>query len=92
MPTPPDPSAADSVERVINHVVEKHTDDLIDLRRDLHRHPELSWEERRTTDWVVEILEHIGWRVTPSQRSGDLTLNRVSNSPVAFIALPLRPE
>ena len=70
MPTSQDPRAADSVERVINHVVEKHADELIDLRRDLHRHPELSWEERRTTDRVVEILEHIGWQVTPAQRSG----------------------
>lgn len=70
MPTTPDPTAADSVERVINDVVKKHTDDLIDLRRDLHRHPELSWEESRTTDRVVEILEHLGWQVTPAQRSG----------------------
>ncbi len=74
MPTYPGPSAADpssdQIERVINHVVEKHVDDLVDLRRDLHRHPELSWEERRTTDRVVELLELAGWRVTPSQRSG----------------------
>src|SRR5215207_2650665 len=70
MPTTQDPRAADSVERVINHVVEKHGDELIDLRRDLHRHPELSWEERRTTDRVVEVLEHIDWQVTPAQRSG----------------------
>jgi len=58
------------VEPVINHVVEKHADELVDLRRDLHRHPELSWEERRTTDRVVEVLELAGWQVTPSQRSG----------------------
>ncbi|WP_183092491.1 amidohydrolase [Nocardioides stalactiti] len=63
-------STAESVESLINHVVEKHLDDLVELRRDLHRHPELSWEERRTTDRVVEILEHAGWRVTLSQRSG----------------------
>ncbi len=69
MPTTPDPSA-DPVERVINHVVEKHADDLVDLRRDLHRHPELSWEERRTTDRVVEVLELAGWRVARAQRSG----------------------
>ena len=67
--SPADPSA-DTVERVINNVVDKHADDLVELRRDLHRHPELSWEERRTTDRVVERLEHAGWRVTPSQRSG----------------------
>ncbi len=68
--TTPDPNAVDSAERLINTVVEKHTDDLIDLRRDLHRHPELSWEERRTTDRVVEVLGHLGYRVTVSQRSG----------------------
>ena len=68
-----DPSADpfnDGVERVINNVVDKHNDDLIELRRDLHRHPELSWQERRTTDRVVERLEEAGWSVTPSQRSG----------------------
>lgn len=70
--TTPDPNAVDSAERVINTVVEKHADDLVDLRRDLHRHPELSWEERRTTDRVVEVLGHLGFRVTVSQRSGAL--------------------
>lgn len=68
-PAAPDDSA-DSPERLISSVVEKHTDDLVDLRRDLHRHPELSWEERRTTDRVVEILGQLGFRVTPAQRSG----------------------
>jgi amidohydrolase len=55
---------------LIAQVVDKHHDDLIDLRRDLHRHPELSWEERRTTDRVVEILGRAGWQVTPLPRSG----------------------
>ena len=52
MPTP-----TSETSTTINHVVEKHADDLIDLRRDLHPHPELSWDEHRTTDRVVEILE-----------------------------------
>ncbi len=55
---------------LIGQVVDKYADDLIELRRDLHRHPELSWEEHRTTDRVVEILERAGWRVTPAPRSG----------------------
>ncbi|KAA1421161.1 amidohydrolase [Nocardioides humilatus] len=67
--SPGDPSAV-PVERVINSVVDKYGDDLIDFRRDLHRHPELSWDEKRTTDRVVERLEQAGWRVTPAQRSG----------------------
>lgn len=30
------------------------------MRRDLHRHPELSWSERRTTFRIAEALERIG--------------------------------
>ena len=37
---------------LVETVVDKHGDDLVDLRRDLHAHPELSWQESRTTDLV----------------------------------------
>ena len=30
---------------LVETVVDKHADDLLDLRRDLHAHPELSWHE-----------------------------------------------
>ena len=30
---------------VIEAVLEKYADELTDLRRDLHAHPELSWSE-----------------------------------------------
>lgn len=33
---------------------------LIDLRRELHAHPELSWHEHRTTRLVAEALSHAG--------------------------------
>jgi len=35
-------------------------DHLLALRRDLHRHPELSWQEHRTADRVCEELDRIG--------------------------------
>jgi amidohydrolase len=38
--------------------------DLIDLRRDLHRHPELAFEERRTAEIVAERLQRAGLEVT----------------------------
>ena len=34
--------------------------DLVALRRDLHTHPELAWEERRTTDVVADCLAEVG--------------------------------
>ena len=49
---------------VIADVVEKHADELVELRRDLHAHPELSWQEHRTTGIVAEYAEKAGFRVT----------------------------
>jgi amidohydrolase len=55
---------------IVETVVDKRGDDLIDLRRDLHAHPELSWEERRTTDLVSHHLDELGWQVTSTGESG----------------------
>jgi amidohydrolase len=55
---------------LIDTVVDKHTDDLVDLRRDLHAHPELSWQETRTTDLVSHHLDQLGWRIARVGDSG----------------------
>jgi amidohydrolase len=55
---------------LVDAVVDKHTDDLVDLRRDLHAHPELSWQETRTTDLVSHHLGQLGWRITRAGDSG----------------------
>ncbi|NYG55107.1 amidohydrolase [Nocardioides perillae] len=65
MPAPASPASA-----VLDAVVEKLTDDLVDLRRDLHAHPELSWAEHRTTERVAGLLEGAGWRVERLPGSG----------------------
>lgn len=44
----------------ISRVIEAVTDDLIDLRRELHAYPELSWNEVRTTDAVATWLDKLG--------------------------------
>jgi amidohydrolase len=36
--------------------IDRRREDLIALRRDLHRHPELSFEERRTSEIIAERL------------------------------------
>ena len=59
MSSQPDSDAS----HLIESVVEKYSDDLIDLRRDLHAHPEQSWHERRTTDVVAARLEELGLSV-----------------------------
>lgn len=40
--------------------------DMVELRHDLHAHPELSLAEERTTRVIVERLEALGWDVCPS--------------------------
>src|SRR3954447_1247964 len=58
------PKASPTASTVIADVVDKYDADLVDLRRDLHAHPELSWSELRTAERVSARVEHAGWRVT----------------------------
>jgi amidohydrolase len=56
--------------RTIEHVVEKYSGELIELRRDLHAHPELSWAEERTSRVVAERLAEAGARVKRLEGTG----------------------
>jgi amidohydrolase len=49
-------SLAESLSRSIDVV----TPDLIEVRRDLHAYPELSWHEERTTDLVAMWMDKSG--------------------------------
>lgn len=42
--------------------IKTHQQQMIDFRRDLHAHPELPWEEQRTTQKVAHALEQLGIR------------------------------
>lgn len=44
----------------ISRAIAAATPDLIELRRDLHAHPELSWAEERTTDVVASWMDKLG--------------------------------
>jgi amidohydrolase len=62
------PAAA--VGALVDRTVAEHADELVALRRDLHRHPELSWHEVRTTALVADRVSRAGWRVTELPRTG----------------------
>ncbi|MCW2791304.1 MAG: amidohydrolase [Nocardioides sp.] len=55
---------------LIESVVDKYDAELVDLRRDLHVHPELSWGETRTTALVAARIEQAGWRVSRQPDTG----------------------
>ncbi|WP_348921685.1 M20 family metallopeptidase [Enterococcus rotai] len=40
-------------------LVQKYKAEMIDFRRDLHQHPELQFEEFRTTEKVAEVLDQL---------------------------------
>jgi amidohydrolase len=66
----PDSTEAPDASAVIESVLDKFTEELVDFRRDLHAHPELSWQEHRTTRLVVDRLTEAGLRITPLSGTG----------------------
>jgi amidohydrolase len=50
--------------------VESMTATLVEWRRDFHRHPELAFEEKRTSDVVRKFLESVGIEVRSCGRTG----------------------
>ena len=60
----------DLASRTIEHIVEKYSGEFVDLRRDLHAHPELSWAEERTTRVVADRLSEAGVRVNRLEGTG----------------------
>jgi amidohydrolase len=55
---------------LIDAAVEAHRSELLELRRDLHANPELSWHEQRTTDVVAARLEGAGLKVRRLTHTG----------------------
>src|SRR5699024_11933886 len=47
----------------LTHEVEKHMDELIENRRHLHQHPELSFQEENTKNYIADYLENLGIEV-----------------------------
>jgi len=76
---------------VVETVLDKRADELLDLRRDLHAHPELSWQEVRTTDLVTHHLDEVGWRLTRGGESGVVAElgDEVPGSPVVALRADL---
>lgn len=55
--------ASHLVDAVLSEV-DRLADELVEIRRDLHAHPELAWHESRTTKTVIDRLELAGIECT----------------------------
>ena len=76
----------------IDAVLETLDDELVDVRRDLHRHPELAWREERTTSLVAKRMLDVGGRVRELPRSGlvvDLGPEASAEAPVIALRADL---
>ena len=73
-------------------------EDLVELYRDLHRHPELSFQEDRTAAIVAEHLQSLGFDVaTGVGRTGVVGVLRNGDGPAALLradmdALPMQEK
>lgn len=79
--------------------VEDIFETIIRFREDLHRHPELSWQEFRTTEKIVEILKTHGIVNLSTPLETGVVVDMVFDSAAPFIllradidALPLQDE
>ncbi|MBK5463532.1 amidohydrolase [Peribacillus sp. TH27] len=47
----------------LHKVIDENEEEMIEIRRDLHRHPELSFQEKRTPEIIADYLEKLGIEV-----------------------------
>ena len=64
------PALVTALTAALTAAVDDAETELVELRRDVHAHPELAWEEERTTALVAKRLEEAGLRVRQLPRSG----------------------
>jgi amidohydrolase len=59
----------------IKTLAEKYFNRVVELRRAIHAHPELAYEEEATARLVRTELEHLGWKVlAPMAKTGVVAL------------------
>ncbi len=79
-------SANNELTARLVRAVDELRDSLIGWRHEVHRYPELSWQERRTTALIVNALQDSGARITALPGSGAIA-DLGASDPVRTVAL-----
>jgi amidohydrolase len=81
VPTPSLRASVDAVDALV--------DELVALRRDLHAHPELAWQEQRTTTVVAEHLDRPGVDIQLLPKSGLIAEVGAADGPLVALRADL---
>ena len=82
----------------ISKLIAEHAAEVIELRRDFHRHPELGFEEFRTADIIEKYLTALGIATQRIAKTGVVGISRGARpEPVLMLrsdmdALPIEEE
>src|SRR3989339_744409 len=83
----------------IQEAVKSYTDELLALRRDFHAHPELGFQEFRTSRKIEQFLKSLGMEPMKVSTTGVVALlkGRTDNGPVLLMradmdALPVEEQ
>ena len=71
----------------IRELSEKYFPKMVTIRRHLHQHPELSFHEFETTDYIVEYLKELGYEVMRPMETGCVAVLEGERSSDRVIAL-----
>ncbi|HUY42189.1 MAG TPA: M20 family metallopeptidase [Acidimicrobiales bacterium] len=83
----------------LSHLIDEVDADMVELRHDFHRHPELSFEEVRTSEVITDRLRTLGWTIAPSLTATGVVATLQGGRPGARVllradidALPVQEE
>lgn len=77
-----------------DNAIKANLDEVVAIRHDLHAHPELGYQERRTSSIVVKELERLGVKHRPGLAGGTgvLALLPATSSPDSAPTIALRAD
>lgn len=73
----------------LSAAVDSFADELVAIRRDLHAHPELAWQEERTTALVAQRLDTAGIRLQRLPKTGLIAQVGANTGPIVGLRADL---
>ena len=64
----------------IEKTIDKYIDEIIEFRRDIHSHPELSGNEKRTSEKIIEKLKKLPVEIITNVNGYGVIANLKGNS------------